>query len=88
MQTLNSPTLGKAFGLEGNLMDLMLNAIVDSMVDNGLIGEDEKEKMKTVMHAVFTVILTAVAVAAGNSGGRPAPGSRHGHPGHVQLLHA
>jgi hypothetical protein len=71
MQTLNSPTLGKAFGLEGNLMDSMLNAIVDSMVDNGLIGEDEKEKMKTVMHAVFTVILTAVAVAAGTLAGGP-----------------
>jgi hypothetical protein len=67
MQTLNSPTLGKAFGLEGNLMDSMLNAIVDGM---GLEGE-EAEKMKTVMHAVFTVILTAVAVAAGTLAGGP-----------------
>lgn len=68
MTTLNSQALGKAFGLEGSLMD----AMVDGMA--GWIGETfgiDPDKAKLIASAIIVGTLTAVAVVGGTLAGGP-----------------
>jgi hypothetical protein len=74
VQALTSDALGQAFGLEGNLMNAMTDAIVNSMVDSGMIGPEDAEKAKLVVQAVVTAIVVAAAVVAGTIAGGPALG--------------
>jgi hypothetical protein len=73
-QALTSPSLGQAFGFEGNLMNAMSDAIVNSMVDNGLIDPEDAEKAKMIVQAIVTAIVTVAAAVAGCVAGGPALG--------------
>lgn len=73
-QTLTSPSLGQAFGLEGNLMGAMSKGITDALVKSGAISPEDAEKVRASIEMAITVIVTAVAAIAGTLAGGPALG--------------
>lgn len=73
-QTLTSPSLGQAFGLEGNLMGAMSKGITDALVKSGAISPEDAEKVRASIEMAITVIVTAVAAIAGTIAGGPALG--------------
>ncbi len=73
-QTLTSPTLGKAFGLEGNLMGAMSKAITDSLVKSGAISQEDAEKVRASIEVAMSVVVAVVAAVAGTLAGGPALG--------------
>jgi hypothetical protein len=64
MNTLNSEALGKAVGLEGNMMNAMIEKLAEV-----LPGDPEKNKL--IASAIIVGILTAVAVVGGSIAGGP-----------------
>ncbi len=64
MNTLNSESLGKAVGLEGNMMNAMIEKLAEA-----LPGDPEKNKL--IASAIIVGVLTAVAVVAGSIAGGP-----------------
>lgn len=64
MTTLNSQALGKAVGLEGSLMNEMINQLAEV-----LPGDPEKNKL--IASAIIVGVLTAVAIVGGTIAGGP-----------------
>ena len=74
VQTLTSPSLGQAFGLEGNLMGAMSKGITDALVASGAVSPEDAEKVRAAIEMAITIIVTAAAAIAGTLAGGPALG--------------
>jgi hypothetical protein len=64
MTTLNSQALGKAVGLEGSMMNTMIEKLAEA-----LPGDPEKNKL--IASAIIVGVITAVAVVGGTIAGGP-----------------
>lgn len=73
-QALTSPSLGQAFGLEGNLMGAMSKGITDALVASGAISPEDAEKVRAGIEMAITVLVAATAAIAGTIAGGPALG--------------